>query len=492
MKKTIILYSMKSPFLPTIAYGYCRELFLKLSSLVKSSELTSENLSSISLEYNKNFHHEPFFEKNSLIEEEFLKESALFEPAIMIGVLVCKNKKGRYEILKAFSGQWFGKWHIDGWCDPCFDVDAYTEIDKKTQEVIKEYCDNIKKIEVLLNPSQKEIAQKQELIKMRKDYSLLVMKKLFLLYSFNSFLGRSYSILDLQKEFDVGKIPTGFGDCCAPKLLNAAIKNGLMPLSMGEFYFGKNSKDGTKQHGCFYEPCDYRCKKILPAMIGLDILYVDSDIVVINKPSGLLSVPGIGADKQDCVSSRIRRLYDIEIENPAVHRLDMDTSGVMVYALHKHSHRELSIQFQNRIAKKRYIAKLNGVPFLKDKNRVARKGDEGTISIPIRLDIENRPYQIVDYQNGKESITQYQIVSIRQSKTKVMLSPITGRTHQLRVHCASKDGLGVPIISDRLYGQEEKGIKLMLQAFYLMFYHPTKKGADGAPLPMEFEIEHLF
>lgn len=482
---------MNLPFLPFIAYRYAKELFSSLSNLAKKSNLTINSMEKIKLSYNGDFHKLPCSTECVPFSDD-CDEAKNFDPATMIGVLVCKNKKGKFEILKAFSGEFMGSWHIDNWCDPCFDLEAYTDIVKKSDLVIKELTNQIEK----LSGSNFDEEQKSllvELIQKRKKYSRKVMRELFSLYRFNAVNGKSYSIMDLQKErFVSEKIPTGFGDCCGIKLLNEAFKNGLKPISMVEFYFGKESRDGKKFHGHFYGPCEQRCRLLMPAMLGLDILYLDEDIVVVNKPSGLLSVYGIGEDKQDCVSSRIKALYENVIDNPAVHRLDMDTCGVMVYALNKEAHRQLSIQFQNRETKKAYIAKVDGIPFLKDKNRLAQKGESGTINLPMRLDVENRPYQIIDHLHGKEAITYYEVMAIRGGKTKLKLVPHTGRTHQLRLHCASPEGLNTPIISDRLYGKKLEKVNLMLQAYSLTFFHPTKTKFDGSRLEMKFEVEQLF
>lgn len=194
----------------------------------------------------------------------------------------------------------------------------------------------------------------------------------------------------------------------------------------------------------------------------IDIIYRDSSIVVVNKPGGLLSVPGRGPDKQDCLVNRIRALYPECISQPSVHRLDMDTSGLMALALTSDAHRNLSIQFQDRTVKKQYIALLNGVV---EKN-------QGEINLPFRLDVENRPYQIYDPVHGKTGITLWEKVEVIDNQTRIRFTPLTGRTHQLRLHASHHKGLGFPIVGDRLYGNGKPGDSLFLHATYLNFKHP--------------------
>jgi tRNA pseudouridine32 synthase/23S rRNA pseudouridine746 synthase len=195
----------------------------------------------------------------------------------------------------------------------------------------------------------------------------------------------------------------------------------------------------------------------------LDIVHQDPEFVVVNKPSGFLSVPGRGPDKVDSVATRVRNLYPGCIEQPAVHRLDMDTSGLMVVALSKASQRNLSMQFQQRETSKRYIALLEG--------KLELRG--GTIRLPFRLDIDNRPFQIYDEIHGKLGITHWERLEIENSQTRVAFIPVTGRTHQLRVHSAHERGLGVPIVGDPLYGTGTGPGQLKLHACGLRFQHPT-------------------
>lgn len=207
----------------------------------------------------------------------------------------------------------------------------------------------------------------------------------------------------------------------------------------------------------------------------MEILYQDKDIVVVDKPSGLLSIPGRGPEKIDSVSHRIRQMFPDCLAQPSVHRLDMDTSGLLVLALTAASHRHLSLQFQNRETDKHYLALLDG----------ELAGEEGTITLPFRLDIENRPHQIYDEIHGKIGTTHWKKLGIENGKTRIAFHPITGRTHQLRVHSAHPKGLGIPIVDDPLYGNGDFPGKMKLHACELTFTHPTtgEKMTFTAPVP---------
>ena len=206
----------------------------------------------------------------------------------------------------------------------------------------------------------------------------------------------------------------------------------------------------------------------------MKIVHVDPTFVVVEKASGFLSVPGRGPENQDSVTSRIRQQFPECIDQPAVHRLDMDTSGLLVVALTKEAHRNLSIQFQERKTGKVYTALLEGL--------VAEV--EGTVELPFRLDIDNRPYQIYDPVYGKTGITHWQKIGEEGSCSRIIMRPITGRTHQLRVHAAHQKGLGVPIVGDPLYGSGEGHGQLKLHACELSFYHPE----TGEKLTFKSEV----
>ncbi|HAK44533.1 MAG TPA: RNA pseudouridine synthase [Spirochaeta sp.] len=217
---------------------------------------------------------------------------------------------------------------------------------------------------------------------------------------------------------------------------------------------------------------------------AVEVLYHDESIVVINKPAGMLSVPGRGQEKSDSAASRIRKLFPGCIEQPSVHRLDMDTSGLMVYALTREAHRNLSIQFQDSKICKKYIAVLDGL-------LSAELGNSGRIELRFRLDPANRPLQVFDPVQGKTGITLWRKLEVQDGRTRVEFEPQTGRTHQLRLHSANRNGLGCPIAGDRLYGsssdeEHAAGERMMLHASNLVFIHPCPSGK------MSFECKAPF
>jgi len=195
----------------------------------------------------------------------------------------------------------------------------------------------------------------------------------------------------------------------------------------------------------------------------LPIIASTDRFVVIDKPSGLLSVPGKGPEKADCVASRVREMFPEATGPLTVHRLDMDTSGLILLALDPEAHRSLSMQFEARTVSKTYIALLAGLV----------EADRGEIYLPIRADISNRPMQIHDPERGKPSLTRYRVLSRDAGRTRIEFSPETGRSHQLRVHSAHELGLGVPILGDALYGDAGSADRLMLHAATLEFDHPS-------------------
>ena len=201
-----------------------------------------------------------------------------------------------------------------------------------------------------------------------------------------------------------------------------------------------------------------------PSDNGLDILFQDNYLLAINKPSGLLSVPGKGEDKQDCMALRVQQEFPDAL---IVHRLDMATSGIMLMALNKDIHRELSISFQDRMVSKSYIAVIDGL----------LEEDLGSVDLPLITDWPNRPRQKIDYDSGKTSLTHYKVLDRNSANqtTRVELIPETGRTHQLRVHMQA---IGHAIVGDRLYAEscvQKKSDRLLLHAQQLAFNHPVSK-----------------
>lgn len=275
-----------------------------------------------------------------------------------------------------------------------------------------------------------------------------------------------------------GRIPpAGAGDCCAPKLLQYAYRNGLHPLCMGEFWWGEPPRTELRRHLNYYPACRGKCKPILEYMMkGLDvdpdplagesdgkeleIVYEDGLVAVVLKPEGMLTVPG--KSRRGSVLSEMRKRCP-EAEGPMiVHRLDMATSGLLVVAKTVAAYHNLQVQFRERTVCKTYTALLEGRPTLPTRGR---------ISLPLRPDPLDRPRQTVDYDNGKEAVTEYRMVSTTGNRTLIELHPLTGRTHQLRVHCAHPDGLNMPIAGDTLYGRPAD--RLYLHARRIEFAHPA-------------------
>ena len=268
--------------------------------------------------------------------------------------------------------------------------------------------------------------------------------------------------------------PAGAGECAAPKLLQYAYINGLTPLSMAEFWVGKSPKDTIRRHGNFYPSCTAKCKPILNFMLkglnvepnpletttnnNLDIIYEDDWILVVDKPAGVLSVPG--KLSTDSIQEQVQRLYS-DSETPIiVHRLDMATSGLLIFAKTIDVYKKLQSMFKNRKIQKRYIAILDG----------SITHNHGEINLPLILNPKERPLQVVNHTLGKPAITQYEVIERKEGKTRIAFYPITGRTHQLRVHSAHPEGLNTPIMGDTLYGTYSD--RLYLHAETLSFTHP--------------------
>ena len=277
--------------------------------------------------------------------------------------------------------------------------------------------------------------------------------------------------------------PAGAGECAAPKLLQYAFKSGLRPVAMAEFWWGNSPRGEVRQHGLFYPACNGKCKPILEHMLkGLDvepnplleivapepkIVWEDEDIIAIDKPSGMLSVRG-----KSGVRSAEEWAEECYSEAMIVHRLDQSTSGILIIAKSKAVHEALQKQFIARSVKKSYVAILEGIVEAKS----------GEISLPLKLDYDNRPRQMVA-ADGRSALTLFEVEGYAAGRTRIRLYPITGRTHQLRVHAAHAEGLGTPIVGDDIYGKSDK--RLMLHAETLEFTHPT----TGEILRLESKAE---
>ena len=294
--------------------------------------------------------------------------------------------------------------------------------------------------------------------------------KVFSLYRFACANGESVSLDEICAQKHT-RPPAGTGECATVKLLHFAFSHGLTPTSLCEVFY---EKGGSTPLEC-RPPCDSRCGFVLDAMLGLRVVWRDEHIIVVEKPAGLLSVPGRGEGKSDCVSSRVRTLYPECIAQPAVHRLDMETSGLMVLAFTKQAHKKLSLQFAEGQVEKRYEALLDGNLLKRGVKR------EGELELYFRLDVANRPHQVWDPVYGKKAITRWRILHVERYSTpggtmkhvsRVSFAPLTGRTHQIRLASSSCHGLACPIVGDSLYGNKEADERLMLHATRLSFCHP--------------------
>lgn len=323
----------------------------------------------------------------------------------------------------------------------------------------------------------------------RKERSAALQGQLFEQYSFLNKAGVKKSLQDIFAPTAFGRPPAGAGECATPKLLQFAFAHGYRPIAMAEFWWGAAPKSEIRQHKQFYPACAGKCKPILAHMLEgmpvdenpfllptderarIEIIYEDDYFLIVNKPEGLRSVPGV--DIWDSVYSRLKSTMH-DIEPLMVHRLDMGTSGLLVVAKIPEIHKHLQKQFLDRVVSKRYTALLSK-PILEP---------TGTISLPLTADPFNRPRQLVCMETGKPSVTKWQVIETNATTTKVHFWPLTGRTHQLRMHSAHELGLNAPIVGDDLYGTA--GDRLYLHAAYLSFVHPITKER------MTFEIAEDF
>ena len=324
-----------------------------------------------------------------------------------------------------------------------------------------------------------------ELQQERHNRSIALQQWLFRQFSFLNAKGESKNLTELFASTP----PSGAGECCAPRLLQAAYKEGLQPLCMAEFWVGDSPRDELRQEGHFYPACNSRCKPILGHMLQglrveenpllqqqpqtLEVIYQDPQIAVIVKPHGMLSVPG--KDDLPSVQGIVREMFPQATGPMIVHRLDMDTCGLMVIALTDDMYHKLQNDFRYHRIRKTYRALLE---------KEMPVGQQGEIRLPLRPDVMDRPRQMVDYQHGKTAITYYKVLENVGNHALVELQPQTGRTHQLRVHCAHPDGLNNPIVGDRLYGSPSD--HLCLQAYQLEINGKEFK-ASPQPSPTERE-----
>ena len=402
----------------------------------------------------------------------------------------------------------------------------YKRLEKKWKKRLEELETEVRHFDIEIERLKTE----------RKERSAALQRKLFEQFRM---LNAQGEVKDLYTIFEqtVQKVPpAGAGECALPKLLQYAYLHQLKPLAMAEFWWGDSPKNEIRHHGYYYPSCKGKCEPILQHMLQgleidenpllnpvheeeeLEIVFEDEWLLVVNKPAGMLSVPGKAEDR-DSVYHRLKKKYPEATGPMIVHRLDMATSGLLLVAKTKEVHRDLQAQFANRSIKKRYVAVLDGVIIKTEKEtkpiaekailiakdtvstkktaKAERTGSTGRIELPLCLNPLDRPRQMVSSEHGKEAITEYQIISeseritsesentfnesnridesernINESRkyTRIVFYPLTGRTHQLRVHAAHPEGLGCPILGDELYGK--KADRLYLHAEYIEFRHP--------------------
>lgn len=406
-------------------------------------------------------------------------ESELHRQGKMFGVLMVERSDVRTQhsddYLAAFSAKLDGSYHHEGFVPPVYEMTTPP-------------------------------------VGTSKEESKRLQRLLFAQYNFINGKGESKNLLDIfvdekpilseEEWFDTGERskvkgeripPSGAGECCAPKLLQYALTHGLKPIALAEFWVGAPSRTELRKEGCFYAPCSGKCVPILRHMLqgldvevkgerlkeegekskvkgeGIQVIYEDNYLMVVNKPAGLLSVPG----KSDEPS------VESYMQAKAVHRLDQDTSGLLVLAKTPEVYKTLQAYFQRRDILKRYEA------VVKPSDISHQTSDEGMISLPLLPDPYDRPRQMVNIEHGKVAITRYVVREQRADDTCLVdFYPLTGRTHQLRVHAAHPDGLNAPIVGDRLYGSPAE--RLMLHAAEITFLHPITQEEMHFCIPSQF------
>lgn len=436
----------------------------------------------------------------------------------MFGVLVVRKTHAdasSLHFLAAFSGQLDGKSQIDYFVPPIYDLlhpDSHFQHEQS----------RIDSLNHRLAAHDIDTATAKALREERKSRSEALQQWLFDQYLCRNARGETATIPQIFKDYYQRTmlhperfeqnalkhhIPSGTGDCCAPKLLQTAYQMGVQPLCMGEWWVGASPRQEIRHAGLFYPACHNKCRPLLSFMLqGLDVeeslakqqaasllrqtelLYQDDHVIALNKPSGLLSVPGRDESPSvlDWLTARRLPFY-----YPA-HRLDQDTSGILLVARTENDYRQLQSQFVRHLTTKRYIALLSRPV----------TASEGEIRLALRPDFDDRPRQLVDPEHGKQAVTHFRVLDIETRDTltdpqqaptpcrvtRIELLPDTGRTHQLRVHCAHPDGLGAPILGDRLYGRctATHYPHLCLHAASLDFLHPVSQQRIHLECPAPF------
>lgn len=406
-----------------------------------------------------------------IASHEEIREDA--DKGKMFGVLVVEMSPGQLGFLAAYSGLLAGRNDWPYFVPPIFDAQQPDGYFKTQEREISRISRTSRSSRDSSDFSSKQLSQELQ-------------TWLFHQYRLLNARGEVKDLVDVWQEYyNRPKLlrkyplpPGGTGDCCAPKLLQYAYQQGLKPLCMAEFWWGETTKTELRHHLNYYPACRGKCKPVLTWMLqGLDVdpdpeslaferqelpvVYEDEWLLVVNKPSGLLSAPG--RVEEYSVETIMQERYPGSMIG---HRLDMGTSGLLIVAKTLEVYRNLQEQFVKHQVKKKYLAVLESLDALEKLDILDKRG---TISLSLRPDPMNRPRQLVDPEHGKRAVTDYEFLS----DCLVALWPQTGRTHQLRIHCAHPDGLGRPIVGDELYGTREKGQRLMLHAAEIWFHHPV-------------------
>lgn len=406
-----------------------------------------------------------------LAAEEVKQEIRRINPkeGKMFGVLVVETAQQQLGFLAAYSGLLEGHNDWGYFVPPIFDAQQPNGYFKTRER------------EIMASEEHKQMSQELQ-------------TWLFHQYQLLNARGETKDLVDVWQDYHCSERirrkfplpPGGTGDCCAPKLLQYAYKEGLKPICMAEFWWGESPKNLIRHHEQFYPACRGKCKPVLTWMmqgldvdpspeetntshLGAEIVYEDEAVVVVNKPSGMLSMPG--RQETYSVATWAEERWPGSM---VAHRLDMSTSGIILVAKTEEAYHALQEQFTERVIKKKYFAIVEGIP----------KDEHGIVNLPLSSDPLNRPCQIVDHEHGKQAITEYRILATRQDYTLLALWPHTGRTHQLRMHCAHHEGLGCPILGDELYGR--KADRLYLQAQAITFVHPVTNKRMHYELPYPF------
>ena len=406
-----------------------------------------------------------------LAAEEVKQEIRRINPkeGKMFGVLVVETVQQQLGFLAAYSGLLEGHNDWGYFVPPIFDAQQPNGYFKTRER------------EIMASEEHKQMSQELQ-------------TWLFHQYQLLNARGETKDLVDVWQDYHCSERirrkfplpPGGTGDCCAPKLLQYAYKEGLKPICMAEFWWGESPKNLIRHHEQFYPACRGKCKPVLTWMmqgldvdpspeetntshLGAEIVYEDEAVVVVNKPSGMLSMPG--RQETYSVATWAEERWPGSM---VAHRLDMSTSGIILVAKTEEAYHALQEQFTERVIKKKYFAIVEGIP----------KDEHGIVNLPLSSDPLNRPCQIVDHEHGKQAITEYRILATRQDYTLLALWPHTGRTHQLRMHCAHHEGLGCPILGDELYGR--KADRLYLQAQAITFVHPVTNKRMHYELPYPF------